>query len=468
VLELGCGDGANLLSLAQALPGARFLGIDASASAVARGNALARAARLENVELRHGDIERLPAELGSFDYVLAHGVYSWIPPAARGALLACCRERLTPAGIAYVSYNAYPGSYLRDMTRDVLHYHVRDIHEPQARLEQAHELMRAIVAIESPSPYAQALREQLERMLRSSDALLLHDDLAEVSTPFYFHEFIEHATRHGLRFLSEAELADSQMRDVPDSAARLMASLPEDRVVREQYMDFFRNRTFRQTLLCHAHACPHDELDDRQLEGFAISSPARPREEPGEEEAAERDAEQTFTTPAGFSVTTSEPLVKAALRALWQAWPRSVDWGSLLELACAAAGPQAPTELVQGRLREVLLQAHLARIVHLQGCPAPVAAHAAERPLASPLARAQCAAGAQVVSSLLHGNVNLQGELDVGLLVLLDGTRDRTALLSGLAHSPLDADSQSATAELVEATLTRFAGLGLLQAAARS
>jgi hypothetical protein len=408
--------------------------------------------------------------------VLAHGVYSWIPPAARGALLACCREHLTPAGIAYVSYNAYPGSYLRDMTRDILHYHVRDVHEPQARLERAQELMRAIVAIESPSPYAQALREQLERMLRSSDALLLHDDLAEISTPFYFHEFIEHATRHGLRFLSEAELADSQLRDVPDSAARLMASLPEDAIVREQYLDFFRNRTFRQTLLCRSELDVSRELDDRQLEGFAISSPARPREgreqsdaeQRGEGDVAEGDAEQTFTTPAGYSVTTSEPLVKAALHALSRAWPESLDWAPLLALAHAAAGPQAPVELVAGRLREVLLQAHLARIVQLQGCPSPVAAHAGERPLASPLARAQCAAGAQVLSSLLHGNARLEGELDSRLLVLLDGTRDRAALLGelALAHAPRASDPPvpPASAELVEEALARFADLGLLQA----
>lgn len=283
MLELGCGDGANVLSLAQALPGASFLGIDAAPSALARGAELARAAGLQNVELRHGLIEDLPADLGRFDYILAHGVYSWIAPAARGALLDCCRGRLNPAGIAYVSYNAYPGSHLRDMTRDILHYHVRDLDEPRARLQRAQELMRTIVAIESPSPYAQALREQLERMLRSGDALLLHDDLAEISTPFYFHEFMEHAASHGLGFLSEAELSDSQMRDVPESAGRLMASLGDDAIAREQYMDFFRNRTFRRTLLCHARAPVRRELDDGVLERLAISSPARPVERDTEE-----------------------------------------------------------------------------------------------------------------------------------------------------------------------------------------
>ncbi len=205
VLELGCGDGGNALSIAQTLPGARVEGIDAAAAAVARGSELGRAAGLENVELRAGSFESLsPDEIGRVDYVVAHGVYSWIPPAARVALLACVRRCLAPHGIAFVSYNAYPGSYLRDMARDMLRYHLRDVTDPAARLAGAHELMETIVAIEEPSPYARVLREHMARMLRASDELLFHDDLAEISTPFYLHEFVEHAAGHGLRFLAEA------------------------------------------------------------------------------------------------------------------------------------------------------------------------------------------------------------------------------------------------------------------------
>ncbi len=452
MLELGCGEGANTLSLAQALPGGSFVGIDAAPSAVARGAELARAAGLQNVQLRCGDIEQLPADLGDFDYVIAHGVYSWIPPRARGALLACCRDRLSSSGIAYVSYNAYPGSYLRDMTRDMLHYHLRDVEDPQARLRGAQELMRTIVEIEAPSPYAQVLREQVQRMLRYSDALLFHDDLAEISTPFYFHEFVEHAERHGLRFLSEADLSESQMRDVPQSAARLMATLPDDAIVREQYLDFFRNRMFRQTLLCHAEASVRRELDDVQLERFAISSAARPHA--GGEDLGGGGEGETFLTPEGFSITTSEPLVVAAMRALAQAWPAALEFSALAALAREAAGDEVPAELVEERLRAVLLQAYMARIVQLQGCAPPLVAEIGERSLASGLARAQRAAGRTVVSSLLHANAPLE-ELDGRVLALLDGTRDREALQRDLAD---------VTAEQLQDTLERLAAVGLLSA----
>ena len=467
MLELGCGDGGNLLSLAQALPGASFVGIDAAAGAIARGSELARAAGLQNVRLRQGDLEELPDESWgeSFDYILSHGVYSWIPPRARVGLLAGVRRHMAAEGIAYVSYNAYPGSHLRDMARDILGYHVRNIEDPQAKLAAAQSLMATIVAIEEPSPYARMLREHLGRMLSYSDALLFHDDLAEISTPFYFYEFMEHAAHHQLAFLSEANLFESQMREVPESAGSLMEGLGDDVLVREQYLDFFKNRMFRQTLLCHADAPVSRELDERQVEHFVVCSQARAQD--GEDEQAgggegkgELDNE-IFTTPEGFSLTTSEPLVRAAMRVLAQAWPAAVDFPTLLARAVEAAGPQAPRELVAARLRVVLLQAYLARIVMLQTTAPPLRAQPGERPRASPLARAQAAAGTAVVSSLLHANARLEGELEPRLLALLDGTRDRQTLVNTLASA--GDDEIPPTPARVQEALERFASLGLLQ-----
>ncbi len=476
MLELGCGDGGNLLSLAQALPGARFVGIDAAGTAVERGNRLAREAGLGNVELLCMDLEELPegdrlgVAGGGFDYVLSHGVYSWIPPRVRVALLAGVRRHLAPMGVAYVSYNAYPGSYLRDMARDVLGYHVRDISDPERKLRAAQELMQTIVAIEEPSPYAQVLREHMGRMLRYTDALLFHDDLAEISTPFYFHEFVEHAEQHRLAFLSEANLFESQMRDVPDSAERLMAGLPDDVVVREQYLDFFKNRMFRQTLLCHADAPVCRELDDAQVDGFAVYSAARGGEQGG-----------VFETPEGYAMTSSEPLVLAAMGALQEAWPQALSFGELLERGVAAmegaAGgltdDAASRELVRARLRVVLLEAYLAQIVTLQGCAPPLVNHVGERPRASPLARAQAAAGLRAVSSLLHANVRLEGELEPRVLALLDGKRDRAGVLRELGAggevsreevSGSEVSGKEVSREELEAVLERFAGVGLLAA----
>ncbi|HEX3974857.1 MAG TPA: methyltransferase regulatory domain-containing protein [Solirubrobacteraceae bacterium] len=441
VLELGCGDGANSLAIAQTLPEATVVGVDASGSAIARGRALAAAAELGNVELRTGDfgaVESL-ARLGPVDYVIAHGVYSWIPPAARAALLELTRRALAPQGIAFVSYNAYPGSYLRDMTRDILAYHLQGVRAPAERLVRAQHLMRTIVSVDSPTPYARVLREQLQRMLDGSDALLYHDDLAAISTPFYFHEFMEHAAARGLQFLSEADLADSQLRDVPEGVGGLVAALPPDVVVREQYLDFFSNRAFRQTLLVHAELPLERVLDDAALEALVLSSSARPTDD-------------GFLGPDGAVMRTADALVAAAMDELCERWPEPVALPELVTAAARRAGTAPVSGEARRGLRRVLLDAHLAHLVLLSAGASALTAHPGPRPRASALARAQSAAGTRVLSTLIPGNVPLDDEADRRLLALLDGTRDRPALADQLAITP----------ETLEQALQRLAGHGLI------
>jgi SAM-dependent methyltransferase len=441
VLELGCGDAANALAIAQTLPGATVVGVDASASAIARGRSLAAAAGLGNVELRTAEFSEVEslARVGPVDYVIAHGVYSWIAPAARGALLELTRRVLAPQGIAFVSYNAYPGSYLRDMARDILAYHLQEVQAPAERLAHAQHLMRTIVSVDSATPYARVLREQLQRMLDGSDALLYHDDLAAISTPFYFHEFMEHAAAAGLQFLSEADLADSQLRDVPDGVGELVASLPPDVVVREQYLDFFSNRAFRQTLLVHAELPLGRAIDDAALEALVLSSPARP-------------AEDGFVGPDGAVMRTADPLVAAAMHELCERWPEPVALPELLTSAARRAGTELPSAEARRVLRRVLLDAHLAHLVLLSADAPAVTSHPGARPLASDLARAQCAAGVRVLSTLIPGNVPLGDEADRRLLALLDGTRDRSTLADQLAITP----------EALGHALKQLAGHGLI------
>ncbi len=126
VLELGCGDGTNLLAMAIIRPGSDFVGIDTSSRAIATAHALSSASGISNTEFHQVAVEDLQPELGRFDYIVAHGLYSWVAPSARDALLARCRELLAPNGVAYVSYNAYPGSFLHDMAHEILEYQSRE------------------------------------------------------------------------------------------------------------------------------------------------------------------------------------------------------------------------------------------------------------------------------------------------------------------------------------------------------
>src|SRR5262249_13699905 len=125
VLELGCAAGGNLIPMAQALPGSSFLGIDLSARQVAEGAKVVAALGLTNVALRRQRILDVDESWGTFDYILCHGVSSWVPAPVQDRILHICSANLAPAGVAYVSYNTYPGWHLSGMIRDMMCYHAR-------------------------------------------------------------------------------------------------------------------------------------------------------------------------------------------------------------------------------------------------------------------------------------------------------------------------------------------------------
>jgi SAM-dependent methyltransferase len=442
VLELGCGDGGNLLPMALELPRSEFVGIDLATEPVMRGTALARELGAGNLQLVQADLQELPDDLGSFDYLIAHGVYSWVPPGPRDALLAAAGRLLTPHGVAYVSYNAYPGSYLRDAARDVLRFHVEHEPDPERRMEQADALMRLIVRAGRASPHARALAEHLEAMLARPHWVVFHDELAEVNTPVYFHEFVAHARRHGLEFLAESHLADSQLLDLPPDVAAELERLPDDVVLREQYIDFVANRLFRQTLLCRADAPLRRELRATDLQSMWVAAPARTEATGAALDGSER---VRFELAHGQVIETDDAQLKHALVRLGRAWPRCIRFADL-----AGAAPQ--------RLGEALLGAHAERLVDLHVQP-PAAAPAGDRPVAAPLVRRQAAKGSVSVTSLRHATIRVEDELGRLLLTRLDGSRDRAALAAEL-HSaePAVPDARAA----LDAALDRLARLSLL------
>ena len=178
VLELGCASGGNLIPMAYRLPGAEFLGIDLSAGQVAGGQALVEALGLRNIRLEQGDVLDL-GDIGQFDYVIAHGLYSWVPAAVRERLLELCGQALTPDGIAYVSYNTLPGWRQRSALRDMLLQFTRDATTPRTRLARAREAL-----------------EQLEAAFAEQDGVVpaqLHADVVKLRSrhPSYlYHEYL--------------------------------------------------------------------------------------------------------------------------------------------------------------------------------------------------------------------------------------------------------------------------------------
>src|SRR6202000_776454 len=134
-----------------------------------------------NAELEQADVRALTnGELGAFDYVVAHGLYSWVPDEARDALLAAVATHLTPGGVAYVSYNATPGGYFRRLMRDAGLWHARGIEDEAARAVKAQELYRFLEQqrMTDADTYGQLLGRILPSLSQGPVWRLVHDDLS--------------------------------------------------------------------------------------------------------------------------------------------------------------------------------------------------------------------------------------------------------------------------------------------------
>jgi cyclopropane fatty-acyl-phospholipid synthase-like methyltransferase len=450
VLELGCGDGGNLVPMALALPGARFLGVDAAEGAIARGRTLVEALELSNIELEALPIEEFEPPAAGFDYVIAHGVYSWVAPPVRHRLLALCREALSEQGVAYVSYNALPGGRLREALRDMLVFHTAALEQPDERVEQGRALLRFLLEGWSERhEFGAVMRRHAERLLERGDETLFHDELAMVNESVYFHEFAAHAGRHRLQYLAEADFFEMQIGTLPERVASELLSV-EDPLQREQYLDFLKGRMFRQTLLCREELVLDRSPRPAVVERMAVSSPVGPRGAPGS------DGQTTFEGPSGSTLTTDHPVVRGALERLGRSWPSALWVRELIPAEASEADRQA--------LCDALLRSYAGNLVQLHVHPPELAASAGMLPEASPLARHQARSGT-LATNLRHTSVRIEDDLGRRLVSLLDGKRDRAALTTELRAWLEQADQEVPTnlEDGLERSLEGLAGLALLR-----
>ena len=283
VLELGCGAGANLVPMACGLPDARFLGIELAARPVERGRRLTAALGLSNIELRQCDILDLPADLGEFDYIIAHGVYSWAPAPVRDALMSVFARHLAPEGIAYLNFNALPGGHLRNLSRDLMQFRLSVFDDPEAHGEDAVRFVRLVAGAQPDmSPYRSILEDELDRIEHNPIDVLFHDDLVPAHRAFHFRRVVEHAARHGLQYLCEARPADVNPGRYPASIQAALRRFGGGRIAREQCFDFLVCQMYRCSLFCREGIAlaPAGDLD--AMRGLRAASALRPARAPAD------------------------------------------------------------------------------------------------------------------------------------------------------------------------------------------
>lgn len=273
VLELGATYGGNIISQAVFNPEATFVGIELSQDQVEKGNQIISDAKLDNVSLIQGNILNFEESMGTFDYIIAHGFYSWISDEMKDKLLNIISSHLADNGIAYVSYNTYPGWHTMEEVRQLMLFANRD----QDNLTHKEKVLRgktvgSLVGAqilnydnlkERNSKFLGALRSVMQK----DDYYVGHDHLEPHNDPCYFYQFNDHLKAHNLAYVCDADLTLSMVRTYDESIADKLEQLaPNSQVDQEQYLDFILDTTFRKSIICKASVAKDIN--------FAVANPA--------------------------------------------------------------------------------------------------------------------------------------------------------------------------------------------------
>jgi methyltransferase-like protein len=433
VLELGCANGANLLPVAMTCPQAQLVGIDLSPRQIGHGQAMIRELAVANLTLKAMSILDVDESFGVFDYIVCHGVFSWVPEAVQEKILAICSRHLSSNGIAYVSYNTYPGWHLRGLTRDMVTYQARQVPDPHAKVQRARAYLESMAsALQGQNyPHTQIVLNEASLLRARHDAYVYHEHLEAENRPVYFHEFASRCRSHGLRHMADATPGSSAIGVMPPAWQRFLEQWGTDPIDREQNLDFLLNRSFRRSLLCREGVSLRPLPAASSLMQMHLSSQCRPASTKPDLTSS---AAEKFTGKDGGGLSTDRPPIKAALGILCESHPNLVHFAALVDQVRSRLSGGGAAQVVPEQLAESMLASYLARMVDIHLGPPAFTTHLSKRPVAFALARYQAGKELSLVSCLRHCPAELS-EFDRKMLARLDGANSQDDLLAWLGQA---------------------------------
>ncbi len=423
VLEIGCASGNNLIPMAEQLPEGRFLGIDYAENQIAAGHKVLKNLELPNLELRCQSIIDFN-EPTNFDFIIVHGVYSWVPKDVQEKILEICKKNLSPDGIAYVSYNVLPGWHMRGIIRDMVLYHTRNIPNNNDKIIQAKAVLEFVAksSIGENNPYSLFIKNELEIFKQQNDSYLFHELLDENNYPIYFHEFNRRANQQGLMYLADTDMRSMSTRDLKAEAQKELQRCSSI-IETEQYLDFIRNRMFRSSLLVHQGKTPNYNMNPSMISNFHISSTLVPTEQ---NMNLTNNTMGNFSCKDGSTLSIADPLMKATLVCLQEAWPCSLSINEIIEKASKRIGLEIPQtkeakEKVMMELGKLLIGAYTSLSIgtlELTTREIKPANSISSNPKILKVARSQAIDG--LITNNRHQSIKI-GNYEICLINMLDG-----------------------------------------------
>ncbi|HJK87380.1 MAG TPA: class I SAM-dependent methyltransferase [Candidatus Megaira endosymbiont of Hartmannula sinica] len=250
---------------------AEIVGIDLSSKQIEHANRIIKALSLKNIKCEHLSIDDVDNSLGKFDYIIVHGILSWVPEKTQKKIFEIFSNNLTKDGIAYVSYNTLPGWNMVNTVRDMMNFHTSGFKDPNQKLQQSKLILKFITdSIEGHNtPYSNMLKEELKNLSDKEDNYLFHDHINTYNTPFYFKDIALTAAKNDLQYLGDSSLASMYIGNLPKMAQEKLSKV-NNILQLEQYSDFIRNRRFRSSLFCHNSVKINRNINNSQIKDFAI------------------------------------------------------------------------------------------------------------------------------------------------------------------------------------------------------
>ncbi|CWN49342.1 class I SAM-dependent methyltransferase [Neisseria meningitidis] len=308
VLELGCSMGGNIITQALYYPDAEFVGIDLSGRQVAQGNAIIEKMGLKNVRLEEKDILTVDESFGKFDYIIVHGIWSWVPDAVKDKIFSICRNNLTEQGIAYISYNVYPGWKRQEQLREIMYFAGRDVlEEPlEARTRKGLDALKALAEIleNDKGLDGGGKLPAIQKILNHNFYYIAHEYMEAFNDPIYVNGFIEWANRHRLAYIGDTDLHASFVSWMAEhTRERILALAGGDYIAKEFYSDILSDRQFRRSLLCR------EEVGDtvRRDESVAVEVIESLNFRPARGETIDFDENDTLLSGIRDVMKTGEP-----------------------------------------------------------------------------------------------------------------------------------------------------------------
>jgi methyltransferase-like protein/2-polyprenyl-3-methyl-5-hydroxy-6-metoxy-1,4-benzoquinol methylase len=434
VLELGCGTGSNLIPMASEYPSSSFLGIDLSTVQIQEGKKIVAELALKNIQLSAQSIKDFRKSKDKYDYIICHGVFSWVDHNVQTQIMKIFSDHLTDNGIAYLSYNTLPGWRMQGAIREMMQYHTAFIEDPAEKVTQAKALLHFLSKsqLNKSTPYSIFIEQCLDELKKAPDYYVFHEYLEEQNEAFYFHQIIDRAEKHSLTYVADVHFGLMGSADLTEETKQTLEELKTDRVRYEQYLDFLRNRKLRESLFCTQKNTPYFPANSQPIEQLYCAAAL-------ESKSAilnlSNSQLEVFTHRNGGEIKSDTPIVKAALVALSQAWPESVAFSNLARAACIAIGIEFDSDQgaqAKSELMSSFLSYAEANLINFTATPTLCIRAISDYPETSALARYQ-ALRQEYITSLRHTAVKLEST-SRQILALLDGKHSQADLREALMN----------------------------------